>query len=76
MTETTGLFGAGNCATNALSTLKTVRSESKVNYVIQLNCEGVCTYASCETTSNIGELQSLTSIKNASLFRQTMARYI
>ena len=34
------------------------------------------TYASCETTSNIGELQQLRSIKNTSLFRQTIVDYI
>ena len=39
---------------------------------------GSVTYASCETTSNIGELQQLRSINNgiASLFRWTMADYI
>ena len=36
----------------------------------------VRTCASCETTSNIGELGLPTSIKNASPFRWTMADYI
>ena len=41
----------------SLTLLKWTRSKSKQDRVIQLNCEGVRCYASCQTTSNIGELQ-------------------
>ena len=61
-----------SCATS----LNRARPKSKPDCVIQLNCRGLCTYAICETTSNIGELQLPRSIKNASSFRLTMADYI
>ena len=57
--------------------LKRTRAKSKPNHVIQLNCRKVCTYANCETSSNIGvALTPPRSIKNASPFRRTMAVYI
>ena len=50
----------------SLKPLKRVRLKSKPDCVFQLNCGGVCTYASCKTTSNMGEFQPPRSIKNAS----------
>ena len=74
MTETGGLFGT---VPQVLDTpQKKARPKSKPDRVIQFNCEGVCTYARCETTSNTGELRPPRSIKKASPFRRTMADYI
>ena len=52
------------------------QTKFKPDCVIQLNCGWVRTDPSFETTSNIGELQLLKNIKNASPFRRTMADYI
>ena len=60
----------------SLTPLKRARPKSKPDRVMLLNCRGLHTYASCETTSNIGELRLPTSIKNASPFRWTMVDYI
>ena len=65
-----------SCATSPWYSLKKARLKSKPDCVIQFNCGGRHTYASCETASNIGELHPPKSIKNASFFRWTMADYI
>ena len=65
-----------SCPTSPWHPLKRARPNSKLDCIFQLNCRGVRTNASCETTSNIGELRPLRSIQNASPFRWTMADYI
>ena len=64
-----------SCATSPRHPLKRARPKPKLDRVIQLDCGLVRTYASYETTSNIGELQ-LPRSKNVSPFRRTMADYI
>ena len=73
MTKMGGLFGT--CC-KSLTPLKRARLKSKLDHIIQLRCRRVHTYASCETTSNIGELRPPRSIKNDFPFRRTMANYI
>ena len=60
----------------SLTPPKEGQTNSKPDCIIQLICGGVRTYASFETTSNIGELRLSRTIKNASPFRWTMANYI
>ena len=62
-----------SCATSSWHLLKRARWKSKFDCIIQLNCGGKHTYASCKTSSNIGELRPPKSIKNSSPFRWTMA---
>ena len=56
---------AWSCVTRTWHPLKRVKPRSKPDRVFQLNCGGVRTYASCETSSN-----------NAFPFWRTMADYI
>ena len=65
-----------SCFTSPSHPLKKARPTFKPVCVIQLNCRRVRTNASCETTSNIGELRPPKSIKNFSPFRRTMAGYL
>ena len=65
-----------SCATSSWHPLKRARLRSKADCIIQVSCGWVWTYANCETTSNIVELQPPRSIKNASPFRGTMADYV
>ena len=65
-----------SCFTSPSHPLKKARPTFKPDCVIQLNCRRVRANASCETTSNIGELRPPKSIKNFSPFRRTMAGYL
>ena len=52
-----------NCATSPWDPLKRARLKLISDRIIQLNCGGVCTYASCERTLNIAQLRPPRSIK-------------
>ena len=65
-----------SCATSFWHPQKRAKWKSRPDCVIQLKCWEVGTYASYETTYNIGELLPLRSIKNASSFKRIMVEHI